>query len=406
MNTALHHACEDNADAGGVYSSFDHLRYNGFKHTSAMVLCLSSLSLMAVFFVFNLLEGRYTTLPGLALGAVLPMLALYRLSHNQNAPILLFLSGINFIALSAFLFLYDKNPDGSALFWFMFVPPLVVFCMSRRLALILFLLFFFILTVLLFPPAGQNFGNEFSIGFRARFMASTILTFAFFWIVEFIRSRADDSLYQTLDRLERFAFTDPLTGIGNRRDFQNHLKWILAQSERSGAPFSIALMDIDHFKRINDRHGHTAGDAILRHVVQTVNESLRETDRVFRWGGEEFALIMPGITLEEATSVAERVRRHIAETPFKLSNGKTVHITVSAGVDAWTKAVNNLGEVIANADSKLYLAKKLGRNRVCTGSSSQAVEWFPGLRALPRMKKSPAHALADFPMPMALPAHV
>lgn len=405
MKTALHHLQQNYYSEQKEQEDFTRTREADFRYSSGMVLCLTSISLMAVFFIFNLLDHLYHILPALVLGTVLPMLTMLRLSMVQKAPVLLFLSGLNFIILSSYIFIYGNSPDASSLFWFMLVPPLVVFSMPKRMALSLFIIFFLTLGLLLFVPAGHELGQRFSLGFKARFMASTILAFAFFWIVEYIRARSDRSIWRAIEHLQSFAFTDPLTGIGNRRDFQNHLKWIAAQSERSGEPFSVAMLDIDHFKQINDAHGHQRGDILLRHVAKNINAALRETDRVFRWGGEEFVVIMPGIDLRDAHTVVERVRGRVEDAHCLLSDGQKIPVTISAGVEDWKKA-SNLDTVMGNADLRLYLAKKLGRNRVYTGAIDQAVEWFPGLKALPRTPESPTRALAGFPMPMALPAHV
>lgn len=405
MKISLHNL-QENCPAGhSDYLSLTRAREACARRCGAVVLCMASISLAAVFFVFNFLEGAYNLLPALVAASVLPLLTLLRLSRNLKAPALLFLCGLNFIALSAYLFIYDNSTSNQALFWFLFVPPLVVFSMSRRMAFCLFLVFLLALGALLFTLPGHASGDHLSLGFRVRFMAFAVLTFCLFWFVEYIRSRTDRTLIRALYRMRLCASTDPLTGIGNYRDFHNHLKWLQAQSERSGEPFSMALLDIDHFARINKAHGHHLGDELLRHVAMVINDALRETDRVFRWGGGKFAVIMPGVDLRDAGSVIERVRRHVEIVPLPLNDGSVIKATVSVGVEAWSR-VSTLDEVLSNADSRLYLAKKLGKNRVYAGAVDQAVEWFPGLRALPRLSKSPAHALANFPVPAALPARV
>ncbi len=405
MKTALHHLQNNHYHEYAGQEDFTKAREADFRYSSAVVLCLTSISLMVVFLVFNILSHAYNILPALVLGAALPLITLFRLSKTQRAPLLLFLSGINFIILSSYIFIYGSSPDASALFWFMFVPPLVVFSMPRRVAAGLFVIFFLSLALLLFAPHSANAGQNFSLDFKARFMASTILAFAFFWIVEYIRTRADRSIWHAMEHLQSFAFTDPLTGIGNRRDFQNHLKWLSAQSERNGDLFSVALLDLDHFRQINDTYGRQIGNLVLRHVAESINAALRETDRVFRWGGEEFVVIMPGIELREAQAVMERVRSRVENAPCALPDGRTIPMTVSAGVEGWNRASSTTDTVMFNADLRLYLAKKLGRNRVYAGSATQAVEWFPAVKALPHTPEPPIRALANKPAPVALPAH-
>ena len=375
-------------------------------YSNASLLCLASIGLMAVFFALHFIEREYNLLPVLVLASILPIVTLFRLGYKHKAPVLLFLCGLNFIALSSFMFIYDSSAGSPALFWFMFVPPLVVFSMPRGMALCLFIIFSLALGVLFFlSPLHQELGQELSLSFRVRFMATTLLAFAFFLIVEYVRDRNDHSLMHALKRLYLFASTDPLTGIGNRRDFQNHLKWLQAQSERNGEPFGIALLEVDDFQHFCNMHGDQAGEALLRHTAKVINNALRETDRVFRWSDRQFALLMPGVDLPSACVVVERVRSHVDAARLVLPDGRSIALTISAGLDAWSR-MSILEEVMSNADQRLYLAKKLGRNRVYTGAVNQAVKWFPGLKALPRMTKSPARALASFPMPVALPARV
>ena len=183
------------------------------------------------------------------------------------------------------------------------------------------------------------------------------------------------------------------------------MKWLQAQSERNGEPFGIALLEVDDFQHFCNMHGDQAGEALLRHTAKVINNALRETDRVFRWSDRQFALLMPGVDLPSACVVVERVRSHVDAARLVLPDGRSIALTISAGLDAWSR-MSILEEVMSNADQRLYLAKKLGRNRVYTGAVNQAVKWFPGLKALPRMTKSPARALASFPMPVALPARV
>ena len=132
MKITLHNLQDGGSSGHTDYISLTHAREASVRHCGAVVLCLASVGLAAVFFIFNFWEGEYNLMPALAAASVLPLLALGRLSHNQKAPVLLFLCGLNFIALSADLFIYDKSTSNQALFWFMFVPPLVVFSMSRR----------------------------------------------------------------------------------------------------------------------------------------------------------------------------------------------------------------------------------------------------------------------------------
>jgi len=167
--------------------------------------------------------------------------------------------------------------------------------------------------------------------------------------------------------LERLATTDPLTGLGNRRAFDEHLEAEVARAARSGEPLSLLLGDVDHFKRFNDRYGHQQGDACLARVAQALEGVVRRpADLAARYGGEEFALILPGTSAEGAKNIAMRVRGVIRDLAIPHGDaGDRSCVTISAGVatviGSWTTT-----EVIALADRALYEAKAAGRDcEVC-----------------------------------------
>ena len=156
------------------------------------------------------------------------------------------------------------------------------------------------------------------------------------------------------------ALTDALTGGGNRRAFDTELSRRLSEFRRRGTPFCLVMVDVDHFKKFNDVHGHLAGDEVLRGVARVLRETCREMDIVARYGGEEFAVIMPSTTIREAQAGALRVCSRIAASQFEFE-GKTLKVTVSGGL---TEVAVNEDEaaMIKRADEALYAAKKGGRN--------------------------------------------
>ena len=168
---------------------------------------------------------------------------------------------------------------------------------------------------------------------------------------------AYDELRQQTNHLMAFseARSDPLTGAHNRRALTESLESMFSMKSRYGYSFSLLLIDIDHFKKVNDVHGHLAGDQILKDVVNTMGELCRDTDLVARYGGEEFVVLMPGTPLAGAQIFAERVRSKVAE---RLS------VTISGGVASADKAQDSKS-LIKNADLALYAAKEAGRNLIC-----------------------------------------
>jgi diguanylate cyclase (GGDEF)-like protein/PAS domain S-box-containing protein len=160
--------------------------------------------------------------------------------------------------------------------------------------------------------------------------------------------------------LERVAYEDSLTGLANRRYFLAEAERAAARADRHGQALSLLLFDLDHFKRINDQHGHQAGDEVLREVAQRTRKSLRAEDMPARWGGEEFVVLLPMTALPEASRVAERLRVAIGGTPSVTSAGP-LPVTCSCGI-AQRRRAEPILEFIARADAALYQAKDAGRN--------------------------------------------
>jgi two-component system cell cycle response regulator len=182
-----------------------------------------------------------------------------------------------------------------------------------------------------------------------------------------IRRRRYQEQRADYERSMSLALTDTLTGLYNRRYASRHLATEVEQSKRTGKPLGLLLIDIDHFKTINDTHGHAAGDEVLRAVANRLSRHLRGFDTVARWGGEEFVVVMPEATLEVARSVAERLRRKVASGPVTISGGGgDVIVTVSIGVAVTGDDVSTMDDLLRAADAAMYFAKRNGRNRVAT----------------------------------------
>ena len=175
-------------------------------------------------------------------------------------------------------------------------------------------------------------------------------------------------------QLERLATTDSLTGALNRGRFMSRAGAEVARARRSGRPLAAIMLDIDHFKRINDTHGHATGDEAIRSVVRVCRTLARSSDIVGRLGGEEFAILLPETPPQGAALLAERLRATLAATGLRLPGGVTVTFTVSIGVSALPPgdepAEMALGSLLAHADEALYRAKNGGRNRVVYGEAT------------------------------------
>ena len=161
------------------------------------------------------------------------------------------------------------------------------------------------------------------------------------------------ALHRERDEARELSEIDALTGLLNRRRMSADLKAAIGSGER--VSLSLIMVDIDCFKKVNDTHGHQAGDDVLRHVAAVLTTVVRGSDRVYRLGGEEFVILAPGATDQNAQDLAERVRVAIAEAN---------EVTVSCGVASWTQQTKTSVELLARADAALYAAKRAGRNRV------------------------------------------
>jgi two-component system cell cycle response regulator len=182
------------------------------------------------------------------------------------------------------------------------------------------------------------------------------------------RSRTQRELKNKLQFALENAAHDALTGLYNRRYFEKRLREECAHAKRHRRPFSLVMIDLDHFKLVNDTYGHEDGDRVLRHVSELIQAQLREDDVPCRWGGEEFLLLLRGTTGMAARVVANRLRANLAAKPIPLgAKNEPRHVTFSAGVAAADdRNAYNADDVTGRADAALYRAKKAGRNRVET----------------------------------------
>jgi two-component system cell cycle response regulator len=192
-------------------------------------------------------------------------------------------------------------------------------------------------------------------------------------LVATVRSAARTGMLQEELRsravaLEQLAFTDSLSSLPNRRFLDRQLDALISGSRRHGRPLAVAIADIDRFKRINDTHGHAAGDAVIATLGQRLRDNLRAEDHVGRFGGEEFLVLLPDTDADAAASAAEHLLQAVAAEPFETPVGP-LKVTISVGWAAWDDEPAH--ELVGRADEALYAAKEAGRNRVA-GAPTQA----------------------------------
>lgn len=209
----------------------------------------------------------------------------------------------------------------------------------------------------LHSPTGLNLGLIFSLLVQA-----TLFNFACLGlqIVRYVR------------QLRVLTQRDPLTGLLNRRAFDEETQREWKRRRRLATPLAVAAFDLDHFKQVNDVHGHATGDRVLVHTAQVLRSGARELDIVARLGGEEFVVVMPATTPAQALAVADRLRQRLESEPVRAESGDTLHVTSSIGLAHAQPDDTDVYAVLKRADEALYEAKHAGRNRVCEAAVGPA----------------------------------
>ncbi len=220
----------------------------------------------------------------------------------------------------------------------------------------------FALGLALGAPADWMFG-------RALLIATVVPT-AVSWPVSLLIIRLLHEVEEARAAAQRLAWNDELTGSLNRRRFAEMVRREIIGAERTGKPLTVALLDLDDFKRINDRHGHAAGDAVLREVASTIRGVMRATDLSARWGGEEFCIALPGADLEGAVLVAQRVRAAIGALRVSTDAGEVISCTATIGLAERGDRDETLDALFNRADRAMYRAKQSGKNRVMLAESA------------------------------------
>ena len=285
--------------------------------------------------------------------------------HRKAAHLLIlgiYLSSVGVMAISGGI-------HSSSVIWQIFVPVAAFIMTGLRAGLrwggvsFLTVLIFYILEATKFINLTSGF--ETTTGDRLFDLLGAIVAVSIaIWYSDFLKSRSLTDLEETKAQLKYYATVDPLTNTFNRRHFLELSERKIKRTRTANGNASLLLFDIDHFKRINDDHGHMIGDEILHGIAQVCMEHLRTDDILGRFGGEEFVILLPETNLEDARIISERLRHLIANTPIETEIGP-INTTISIGVALVEKShPATIKQLLSRADRAMYLAKRAGRNRV------------------------------------------
>ena len=267
---------------------------------------------------------------------------------------------ISLVTLMVYL-VYSGGYRDTGPLWIYIVPPFTLFFSGLKKGLRKLGVFVLIVILLLFYPDDQLLLATYSDAFKTRLMCSFLTVSALFVLYEYTRQLSNERLQSLIQKFEQQAKQDPLTNLQNRRGMLEKLTYEHERSKRNYQPMSLMMLDVDHFKRVNDDFGHDTGDYIIKELARLFTNGVRRQDTVARWGGEEFLFLLPQTGEQQAYILAEKLRNTIAATKFAHQQ-KTLKITVSFGVYE-VKRGESIDHAISSADAYLYQAKKRGRNR-------------------------------------------
>jgi len=271
-----------------------------------------------------------------------------------------------FITLITVLFTYlaiHAVEDGSAIIWLFAYPPIIFYISESRVG-VLACSGGFAAVILLFSPLGDLlFEPPHSASFRITMVAVLGFEMVTCYILDQSRRRSKLGLLKLAAEFEYAAKHDALTGLANRREALEQLDIEYQRFLRNARSFSVLLMDIDLFKSVNDNYGHHVGDELITLVARTLREQCRKVDTLARWGGEEYLVLLPETTTEEAMSSANRIREAFSVRSVSTEQGQ-VQATISVGV-ASIRGSESIDRLLQRADEALYRAKSEGRNRAC-----------------------------------------
>lgn len=324
-------------------------------------MCAVVTILITLFAIEDIFRGNLPVAMVLCVFSITNLIAIMLYKHFHNLEVF----GYYLIASCGGLCLYLAATGGttnSGIIWAPAFPVLMFSTQRTKTATIAVFTVLLMIIAIIYTPNFPYYQASYNPFTKIASIGCYLLVAGFTLFQERAREVSAYSVSELTKRLCHIASTDELTSLPNRRDMVSRLDFECRRSRRTDQEFSVILCDIDHFKKINDSFGHSVGDQALQAFSNILTERFRDTDKVGRWGGEEFLIILPHTALNEAIDLATKVRKNVCQTSL-LANMPNRLVTMSAGV-ASSKQSNDAGELVRLADKNLYNAKNSGRNRV------------------------------------------
>lgn len=331
------------------------------RESLSQVSCTLVTVFLVLFAVNNVRVGNIPLASVLGSFAALNMAAILVYHQIRNINYFGCYLAIAYSAICLFLVATGGSLN-SGLIWLPCYPVVMYSILRIRVATLANLFLAIAAIFILFFANRKIYLANYDTYYKVIALASYTLTSTFSHFQASWRYKSTIENDRLTKELQFIASTDELTGLPNRRDMVARLNFEAKRAKRSGSEFSIILADLDYFKKINDSFGHDVGDQVLREFSRIFSSRFRSTDKVGRWGGEEFLVILPNTSLNEATKLADEVRRTVSQSSL-IPHMPNRLVTVSAGV-ASSNEVNELSELRKMADQRLYTAKDAGRNRI------------------------------------------
>ncbi len=327
---------------------------DGDRRSLMRLLFVVSGSAFFFFSVLQLINGNILLASIELVGSVLFFTGCICIEKTRHLQVLIY---TYLIALFSFFIFVTLLPSASTttFFWVLMMPVLAYLLLGKRSGLMITVPFM-VMSCLSYLYYIGGIANSQAITDLANVTLCALLMLSFIHVYEIRREEAENTLVE-------LAHTDALTGLENRSSFHGTLLRSVAECQRSSGQFALVIMDVDHFKQVNDTYGHEVGDRVLCHISEYLSERLRATDSTGRLGGEEFGLILRDVSAERAFQLTDELRQRIEASTVSHRN-KIIQVTASFGVAQWPEDGLAPEELLRTADRRLYGGKRSGRNVV------------------------------------------